>query len=436
MADVELLSGKIPYAKFAQALQETCLINDPWYEGEPIFMTGPLKISSTLYERLNRAAERIGQLYQSLAQIVLDAPGLLDTFFELPPWYKKMWHHSSGFWHGFARLDLFVLDDGSIACCEINADTPTGQVEAHVPSAQLAGDYPGLRDPNAGYEARLWRLLVDVTAARGLGAPRRIGIVYPTDLPEDITLVRLYQRWFEARGAQVTLGSPYNLTGRSDGGLALMGQPIDVLFRLYKTDWWGERPRIFSDEVEVLDAAPLVRELDLVFAAEAQGKLVVLNPFGSVLAQDKLALAFFHEERERFSAEDQACIDAYLPVTRRLDQVGREVARREKDRWVLKSDFGCEGDEVLVGRLVDQERWDRAIDAAMPGIWVLQEFFQVAPVEGWLPNLGLYLIAGRPAGILARLAPKNVTTGYNAKVAAALIAPPMDQSGVLDDSTS
>lgn len=418
-----LLPETRPYAELARELEESCLVNDPYYNGRPIFYSAPLVVPDAFLARVNDAGERIGRLYEELCEIVWKEPELLDSFFHLPPFYKLMWLASDGRWHGFARMDMFLCDDGTLKVCELNADTPSGQVETLVPYPFIAPHYPHLRPLNLDYEERLWRVLSRFHEERTgeKGGPRSIGIVYPTDLPEDITLIRLYQRSFEARGARVTLGSPLNLRRGPEGELRLLGEPVELVLRHYKTDWWGERPRIFADEEEIPDNEPLREELAHVLSAERAGKVAVVNPFGALLPQDKLSMAFFHEEKHRFSEEARATIDALIPETRRLDTLDRERLKDEREQWVLKSDFGCEGEEVLVGPNVPDEQWRKALDNALPHVWCAQRFFRVRPMEApdgrsWLPNYGVFLLGGRAGGLLVRLAEPGVTTGHDARV--------------------
>jgi glutathionylspermidine synthase len=421
--NMTLLPQTRPYLEFAHELEETCLVNDPYYEGRPIFLSAPIVLADDFVARLYREGERVGALFEELARIVWDEPALLDDFFHLPPHYKLMWLSSGGFWHGFARMDMFLLEDGRLQICELNADTPSGQVECLAPYPLLKPRYPTLRPLNEDLEERLWRLLCRVEQRRTGKAepPRRVGIIYPTDLPEDITLIRLYQRFFQSKGCEVQLGSPFNLTRTEGGGVALFGTPIDVVLRHYKTDWWGERLRIFSDEDDVPDKEPLEDELFKLLDAEQRGKVSVVNPFGALLPQDKLSMAFMWQHTERFSPAGQQAIRDLIPETRRLDDLDREQLKSEREQWVLKSDFGCEGDEVLVGPNVEDEQWHKGLLECLPHMWVAQRYFQVSPLAGeegqqWLPNFGVFLVGGESAGLLVRLAEKGVTTGHDARV--------------------
>ena len=429
--DPIFLEEKNEYEVFAEQLVNTALVNDPWYEGVPIFRSAPMILNKETSDEINEAASRIGALYQELVGIVADDEALLDTYFHLPPHYKLMWLSSDALWHHFARMDMFRLNDGSLKICEINADTPSGQIEAIIPNQLMHDEYKAYKDPNVGYKDMLWRAMLQAHKAHtGADKIESVGIIYPTDLPEDITLIRLYQIWFEEMGARVVLGAPQNISFGPGRTVRVLDEPVDVVFRHYKTDWWGERQRIYDDENELWDTEPLRRELATLLESERQKKVTVVNPFGSLIPQNKLSMAFFWDHMNRFSEPAQKTIRDLIPETRRLDDVGREKIRDEKDLWVLKSDFGCEGDEVTVGPNVTQEYWESCVMHAMPHIWIVQRHFDVRPVTlddrsakgKYLPNYGVYLIAGQPAGLMVRLAPENITTGYDARVVPTFIS--------------
>jgi hypothetical protein len=181
---------------------------------------------------------------------------------------------------------------------------------------------------------------------------------------------------------------------------------VDLVLRHYKTDWWGERPTVFAHEAPPPDDTPLVRELLLLIDAENRRQVAIANPFGALIAQDKLSLAFFHEHKTRFSMSGRATIDAHVPLTVRLDVADRARLAEERAQWVLKSDFGCESDEVVVGAFVDDATWCTALQSALAGHFVVQRFFQAQPLsDGTLPNYGVYLLGGAPSGLLVRASP-------------------------------
>jgi hypothetical protein len=335
-------------------------------------------------------------------------PALLDDFFALTPVQKLLWASSAPLWHGIARADLFLVDDADgpqAICCELNADTPSGQ-----PEAVLLGPATGVpadRDPNRELEARFADLLDRFLGAvdrDGRTEPPAVGIVYPTEIAGDFALIRLYQRWCHARGLHVVLGSPYNLKPAPGGRVALFGTPCDLLIRHYKTDWWGERLPIWADEDPYPDPDPLSGPLSVLLPAMAAGRCAVVNPFGAVLPQNKRMLAYLWERQQGLSPASQAAVRAHLPVTLRLEATDRALLAAEQADWVLKSDYGCEGEEVIIGRQVSAGEWQACLDQALPRRWIAQRFFQARQnAAGEVVNHGVYLVAGRAAGLYARL---------------------------------
>jgi len=420
------MENPISYGEFAQKLYATGIVSDPWLNGRERFRLQPAVLSRQQAADLYVVAERIAAVYHELTEIVLEHPELLDQFFRLTPWQQAMWLASEGRWHGIARVDLFVCTDGKIRSCEMNSDTPSGEAEAVVLNQLLYS--PGLVDPNEGFDERFWQMLVASHQARISNtssplhpltpSPAQIAIIYPTDLPEDLSMIAIYRRWLESRNCRVTLGSPYNLGLDAERRVTVMGEPVDLIVRHYKTDWWGERELVWANQAPFADPDPLVRELSLLLEADAEARVTVVNPFGAVVTQNKLAMALMWERMDLFSAEARAWIVEYIPETRRLGAL--DPAQLDQPSWVLKSDYGCEGDSVVVGPFVKPSDWQLSLAAAVPRHWVAQRFFEVTHIEDdLLPNYGVYLMGGRAAGLYTRLSPK--ATNYTAVTAATFV---------------
>lgn len=392
------------YDAFARRIVASGILSDPWIDGAPRFRAEPVIVGTRLVGELYRAAEEVAAVYNEMCLLVLDEPRFLEEFFGLTPFQKAMWLSSAPQWHGIARADVFVTGDG-LAFTEINCDTPTGEAEAAV-LGELASESAaaGLVDPNRGLGSRFVQM-VEMLEAKELepDAPRAIGLVYPTELTEDLSLVRLYKSWFESRGRELVLGSPYNLT-HDERGTLLFDTPVGVLLRHYKTDWWGERASVWDDD-SVADPDPLTGALEAVFTGMAAGRSTVVNPFGSVLPQNKRAMAFFWKHLHRFSPRSQEIIQRYIPLTSRLETMHEEQLAVQRADWVLKSDYGAEGNEVIVGRHVSDEVWKQSLAHARPGRWVAQRFFEATPIDaaGSIVNHGVFLVAGEACGLYARV---------------------------------
>jgi hypothetical protein len=390
------------YAGFAERLRATGLIHDPWLDGAPRFSSEPVWLSSSEHDALTAAAEEVAAVYDELVRLVARDAALEAAYFALGDAGRAMWWTSRPQWHGVARADVFLTDDGP-RVCELNCDTPSGQAEA-IALGQLSAGRGGV-DPNETLEERVCRLVAFVgRRVPGASDPPRVGIVYPTELTSDLGLIALYRRWLEARGMRVALGSPFNLSRRRDGGVALLGEPCDVVIRHYKTDWWDERRPVWLDDAPFPDPGALDGPLAVLLGAACEGRVAVTNPFGAVIAQNKRAMALMWEQRARFSPAAREAIAAYVPYTTRLETQDRARLRDERADWVLKSDYGCEGDEVVLGRFTEPALWDECCAQAAPGRWIAQRYFEPRrDRDGRLCNHGIYLVAGSAAGAYARL---------------------------------
>jgi glutathionylspermidine synthase len=422
---------QLSYGEFARQLYATGILSDPWLNGRERFRLQGVVLTPAQLQALYAAAERVADIYHELADIVLAHPELLDEFFGLTPFQKLMWLASEGRWHGIARVDLFGCTDGRIRACELNSDTPSGEAETVLLNQLRHPYHPNTTDPNTNFAERFWQMLqasLAATRSRSLPPPPApsstlsTAIIYPTDMPEDLSMIALYRRWLEERGCTVVLGSPFNLGLDAQRRVTVLGQPVELILRHYKTDWWGEREIIWANQTEYPDPDPLARELLPLLEAENEGRVTVVNPFGAVVTQNKLAMALMWERQELFSPQAQQWIIEYIPETRRLLDLDADQLPRAE--WVLKSDYGCEGDSVVIGAFTKPKDWRLALAAAIPKHWVAQRFFEVAPLEAGenplLPNYGVYLLGGRAAGLFTRLS--RQATDYASVTAPTFVA--------------
>ena len=387
------------YAAFARELIASTVLGDPWIDGQPRFRQDPLLLSEAKLVQMYRAAEAVAAVYDELVRIVLAEPGLLVSFFALTPLQQAMALVAAPRWHGLARADVFVTTSGELAFAELNCDTPTGEPEA-CELGRLCKTGRAARDPNAEMPARFVQMIETMAKTAAISVTS-VGIVYPTEMTEDLPLVRLYREWLRSSGYPVTLGSPYNLTFE-EGRLRLFGTPIDVVIRHYKTDWWGERESPWDDE-PVMDVEPLQGALGAAMEAVLANAAIFVNPFGSVLPQNKRAMAFMWEYLDRFSATSRRTIERFVPYSSRLESLHRSELLAAAHEWVLKADYGAEGNEVVIGRAVSPAIWEASLARARPGRWIAQRYFSAETAhDGEITNYGIYVIAGRAAGIYAR----------------------------------
>ncbi len=390
------------YDAFAERVVAEGTILDPWQDGEPRLEATPLVVSSEKYAALAKVAQEVAEVYDELSRLVDDDEDAADAFFALRPAHRLMWDASRPGWHGFARADVFETANGYVIS-ELNCDTPTGEPEAVVLSALAHADQPDLVNPNATLELRfgdMLELMIDRLVDGD--APRTVGIVYPTEFTEDLSVVRLYRRWLTARGFEVVLGSPYNLGTADDGRTTLFDVPLGAMLRHYKTDAWGEREGSFVDD-DPPDRVPLFEPLAAAVRGSVERRTAVINPFASIVPQNKLSMAFMWERIHRFSRRSQSIIERHVPYTSRVETVHKERLFADREGWVLKSAWGAEGSEVILGRATNDDEWRSLVAKARPRRFVAQRYFDAVGTNGGPPeNYGVFLVGGAASGLYVR----------------------------------
>ncbi len=409
------------YAEFAATMQDRG-VPDPWLDGQPRLREAPVVLSPSRYRQTCAAAAAIAAVHGELARIVAAAPGLVDTFFGLTRWQRGMWQCSAPDWHGIARADVFWTAAGP-KVFELNSDTPSGQAETVALARAAHERHQHLHDPSASLPARYAAMVRAWARGSGRDGASTVGVLYPTEITEDLSLVGAVRDWLAASGHRVVLGSPFNVGLAGDGRATLLDTPCDVIVRHYKTDWFGERLPVADDDELAAERDPLVAPLLQLLTASVERRTTIVNPFGAVLTQNKRALAFCWEHRDRFSAAARAAIVRWLPHTVRLE-LAREQLWNQRERWVLKSDYGCEGAEVVVGPHVDQGTWEHTLAHVVARRWVAQQYHEPeTDAGGEVVNHGVWLVGGRAAGVLARVHGRAVATGGSTPMAAVLVEP-------------
>ena len=404
------------YAHFADRIVDKGLINDPWFDDAPRFGSTPVVLDTDEHRALCDAGEALAAVIDEAVKLLLDDDVQRAQFLPLLPTATALLTASGGMWHGIARADVFVTKDG-LQVTELNSDTPTGEPEAIVLGLLAAEDARAIKGVAGDVDlvvdacallpvrlAQLWNAMHAAMVDREIvGSERVAAIVYPTEFTEDLSLVRLYRQLLEESGWRVVLGSPFNLGLDDEQRLTLFGERPSLIVRHYKSDWWAERQSVWLDD-EVKDATPLTGPLQSVLTAAANGSCVLVNPFGAIASQNKRLLAFCWERIHRFSIAAQQTIQSLIPYTARLESVHEAQLRADKASWVIKSDYGAEGDEVIIGKLVDDKTWDDTLRLARPGRFVAQRFFEALTDEhGFVRNHGVFVVGGEACGVYTRL---------------------------------
>jgi glutathionylspermidine synthase len=383
-------------------LLDAGIIDDPWCEGRERLSLAPAVLTRSAAGSMAEAACAVALMLDEAVLAAHHDDALLRRL-GLDASLADIARLDAPRWLALARADVFaVADGGPPQVCEINCDTPTGLAECIGLGRLAACGNPQLADPSARLRER-WLAMVRSATPPGSARPV-VGILDPTEVTEDLCHIRLLTRWLEDAGIAVVRGAPFNLHACPGQRVGLFGTPCDVLLRHYKTDGWAQQRRLWTHARLPADHAPLARELALIAAAMAAGTLAVLNPWGSAIAQNKRTLALPWEQPELFRSETLAAVRRHLPETRFLASLPAAQLIAEREQWVLKSDYGCEGAEVVLGRGCEPARWRACLEHAVPERWIVQRAF--APrldAAGRTANTGVFLVGGMPSGLYTRV---------------------------------
>lgn len=276
----------------------------------------------------------------------------------------------------YARFDYSIAQNGRIKMLELNADTPTGYVEASVVTPWLCSEY-GFNSPNEQMADRL-------RAAWSIEQPQYAAcIAYGTHLEDSGTIDMLVHH----SGRDVQCVDCLDLW--VDEGILKDGsdQTVSRLFALYPKEWMA-----VDEGGEAL-----------AYAIET-GNTALFNPVHAILLQSKglqsLIWGLHELESNLFDADQHEAIEAYMLPTYNASVLTHN--------FVSKSMFGREGgsvqmyDDQGVMDMQDEEGFDTS-----------QFFARVYQERAELPKIalhggdfhlltGMFMINGVPCGLLGR----------------------------------
>lgn len=391
----------------------------------------PFFLSAADEARVRRAAEMMAAIGERVAQAAITTRSLFDQLgvteseerlVRIDPGYQTASTAS--------RVDAFLLPDG-VHFAEYNAESPAG-IGYTQRLAELFNELPVMTRFRELHQVRfhqtidpLLRALLDSYREWGGRAqPPTIAIVDWREVPT-WTEFEILREAFVQAGVPTIISDPRDL--EFDGStLGASGHKIDLVYRRVLTNDILERP----DE-----CAALVR------AYEARA-VCVANTFRCKLPHKKAFFAVLTDaaNARMFTPMEHAVIAAHVPWTRVVADAVTEkddleaplldIARRERDRLVLKPNDEYGGTGVLLGWEMDAGAWDAALETALAdpnGSWVLQERIPISREvfpqfdaagqvtdRDVLVDLAPFLFRGRMQGYLTRLSATglaNVTSG-------------------------
>ncbi|AIQ55353.1 glutathionylspermidine synthase family protein [Paenibacillus sp. FSL R7-0331] len=347
-------------------------------EEEEYWLDAIAVMSAGTYRELAAASEKLWSILDKAVRYVHRRQDLYELL-GIPPVLWQMLDDTPlpepGLISRYARFDFAVSDEGAIKLLELNADTPTGYVEASIATPWIC-EQAGIGSPNGAMKELL-------AAAWGTERPDTAACVAYGSHQEDSGTIEALVRH---SGLDVTCIDCLDLW--LDQGRVYDGQNrrIERMFALYPKEWMA------VDEAG--DA--------LAYAIET-GSLRLFNGPHSILLQSKGLVAAvwgMYELGLLYNEEEREAISRYI-----LPTYNKPVF---SGSFVSKSVFGREGGSVRLFddsgelELEDEEGFDSS--TLFPTVYQKRaELARIQSAEGELHLLtGMFMINGQPCGLLGR----------------------------------
>lgn len=366
-------------------------------EGRLTALPEPVRLPAREIDELARLSERFAALLDRTVDLVLSDLSLLDLY-RFPSALRDLVRAERLRPPvTLARYDAFRTPDGW-QFAEFNCDVPGGIHEGAALNDLVGGD------PS---RFRVVELLVDALC-RNRANPT-VAVCYASGFGEDLEQCQFLRRAWGRVGIPSILCNPENLVfnGRA---LSAFGEPVHAVYRFFPGEW-----------------VPLVRNLEAILAAARAGAAPMINGFASLVAQSKKTMALWHERPDLLAPDERDLVRRHVPRTEffRLSDLDR--IRRDRERLVVKRQFGRIGEEVLMGVHCDDAEWADWLrwPASEPDEWIVQDRFENVAVESGGERLfgcfGPYVVDGRFAGLYNRFS-RDGFIAYDARVGAVVPA--------------
>lgn len=369
---------------------------------------------------LKRVAATMTQVMNTAIRLYFEE-GHLSYVFRMNPEAAKLIKIDPGYSQNvvFSRYDALLEGEG-LKLIEFDCDAPAGAAYTDQVEERLLAEEPLMpffKEHHVAASDRVQPVLDSLLTAYeefgGYETPN-IAIVdwrHVKTIPE----FEYLKTFFESKGYKTTIADPREMRYKG-GKLYHKNFRVNIILR-----------RVFFDELlERLD------EVEDLIKAYRDRAVCMVNPLRSRLAGTKALLSILtNSEYDHFFTESENKVKReYIPWTRRLvdaeDFYGRkkiyliDFLKDEKESLVLKPSIGYGGRDVKIGRETRDDDWNSAIDKALKGDWVVQEYVNVpiltvpAVVNDKLDflykkfNFNVLVFAGKFSGGFARLSDESV----------------------------
>ncbi|WP_435109856.1 hypothetical protein [Nocardiopsis synnemataformans] len=340
----------------------------PFTGGEDVPVR-PLPMARADYEHGFSTARRFTSLLERTCRSMAESPlglrsllGADEDLYHLFDRDEVEWE-----WGGCMSRTDGVLSDGVLRILECNIGAAIGGVVSmHVLTGYHLSRSDGrlaAADPLAA-RAALFR-----NVCAWLGRERSVAVLgtMREDNVGDDRYFTIERDYLRARGFEADFLEPEELVRAFQGGTGAPRHP--VVFRHYLPVEWEQMG---------IGTKPLRGVMD--------SGAVLLAPETAFMFQNKKVLAWMSQGRPWYTASDRRFLERHLPWTRVVE--GGKTSFRGRD-WdlhrllteqrrelVLKKADSYAGLDVVVGPHVSEQEWLQAVERALDGDWIVQEYVE------------------------------------------------------------
>lgn len=336
----------------------------------PRFMTG------AQYRFIRQRTQTLLQAFKKIHEA-----GMIDkTFrqqFGLLDWEDTLVDHDPGFYTPtpISRLDAFYLpESNTLRFTEYNAETPAAPAYNDVLTAVFFG-LPVMRDFLRRYvvytlPARhgvLHALLDAYCQWTGRHEKPNIAILDWSDVPTYSEFL-LFESYFKAQGLNCIITSPHKVEYRN-GKLMDGDFHINLIFK-----------RVLISELVAVGGMnhPVIQ-------AVLNRDVCMANPFSCKMLYKKASLAVLSDERNAFmfDAAETEAITAHIPWSRMVEERHTTYNRipvdllpfiaKRREQFALKPNDDYGGRGIVLGWMVNQSEWEKALQVAIDTPYIVQE---------------------------------------------------------------
>lgn len=314
----------------------------------------------------------------------------------------------------WTRYDGFVKGDGSgVFYSELNYDKPCAQREIMVMESLVNSE----ENINNGFLDKFKNSVYSICEDYFKDKENfTIALLCSSSRVEETHLMMLFKKLLQNEKFKFIICNNTNFQ-YIDNSIKSFGKKVDVIIRLYPTEYLGE-VNCFPEILKLFE----------------EGKLLLLNDPRVIIGQCKNLYSYLwkliNNGDSRLSIKEIDVVKRSLPYTELLNTNNIQRAIEDKDKWVIKPVYGRYSIDVFIGKLYSKEEWNDCIEYIIQAsknekYFILQEFCEIREdivpyfngIFNWrvnaFANLGVYISLEDYIGTCVRFNPSYLTEEEN-----------------------